>query len=498
MHASQGKGSLCADSENYVMDLTTKTLAELSKLFQSGKVSSREITEAFIANIEAKDKDINAFVTTTFDLAREMADAADARKKNDALLSPIDGMPIALKDVVCTQEVKTTASSNVLKNFQPPYDGEVWKRLKEAGAVLLGKTNTDEFTMGSSTETSAFGVTRNPHDLSRVAGGSSGGSTAAVAANFCTASIGTDTGGSIRQPAHFCGVTGLKVSYGRVSRWGTIPMASSLDTIGPIAKTAEDCAIILKIIAGQDEKDSTTLPAEVQNYTELLDTPIEGLKIGIPEEYFEVEGIDPDVLEVIEATKVILTDLGAKLVPISLPHTEYGLPVYYIVAPSEISANMARFDGIRYGSGKEGKTLDEIYKKTREEGFGDELKRRILIGTYALSAGYYDAFYRKAQKVRTLIKQDFEEAFEKVDAILTPASPTPAFKIGANATPIQMYLEDTFTIPASLAGVCGIAVPMGKFEVDQLPIGAQIIGPQAREDRILRIAHQLQRTVNSG
>jgi aspartyl-tRNA(Asn)/glutamyl-tRNA(Gln) amidotransferase subunit A len=479
------------------MDLTKKTLAELSKLFQSGKASSREITEAFIANIEAREKDINAFVTTTFDLAREMADAADSRFKNKTLLSPIDGMPIALKDVVCTKEAKTTASSNVLKDFQSPYDAEVWKRLKEAGAVLLGKTNTDEFTMGASTETSAFGVTKNPYDLERVAGGSSGGSTAAVAANFCTAAIGTDTGGSIRQPAHFCGVTGLKVSYGRVSRWGTIPMASSLDTVGPIAKTAEDCAMILQVIAGQDEKDSTTLKTEVLNYTELLDTSIEGLKIGLPEEYFETEGVESDVLEVIESTKAILTDLGAKLVPISLPHTEYGVPVYYIIAPSEISANMARFDGIRFGSGKEGKTLDDIYKKTREEGFGDELKRRILLGTYALSAGYYDAFYRKAQKVRTLIKEDFDKAFEEVDAILTPVSPTSAFKIGANSTPLQMYLEDTFTIPASLAGVCGMSIPVGKSEEGELPIGAQLIGPQSREDRILRIAHQIQRTVNS-
>ncbi len=478
------------------MDITKKTLAELSKLFQSGKLSSREITEAFIANIQARDKDINAFVTTTFDLAREMADASDSRKKNKTLRSPIDGMPIALKDVVCTQEVRTTASSNILKDFVSPYDAEVWRRLKEAGAVLLGKTNTDEFTMGASTETSAFGVTKNPYDLMRVAGGSSGGSTAAVAANFCTAAIGTDTGGSIRQPAHFCGVTGLKVSYGRVSRWGTIPMASSLDTVGPIAKTAQDCAMILQIIAGQDAKDSTTLQTEVPDYVQRLDASIGGMKIGVPQEYFETEGIDEDVLEVIESTKAILKDLGAKIIPISLPHTSYGVPVYYIIAPSEISANMARFDGVRFGSGKEGKTLDEIYKKTREAGFGDELKRRILIGTYALSAGYYDAFYRKAQKVRTLIKQDFDKAFEEVDVILTPVSPTPAFKIGANSTPIQMYLEDTFTIPASLAGLCGISVPVGKSEVQQLPIGAQLLGPQSREDRLLHIAHQMQQNMN--
>jgi aspartyl-tRNA(Asn)/glutamyl-tRNA(Gln) amidotransferase subunit A len=479
------------------MELTTKTLAELSKLFQDGKVSSREITEQFIANIEAKDKDINAFVTTTFDLAREMADASDSRKKNDTLLSPLDGMPIALKDVVCTKGIKTTACSNVLKDFVPPYDGEVWKRLKDAGAVLLGKTNTDEFTMGASTENSCFGVTKNPRDLSRVAGGSSGGSVAAVAANFCAAAIGTDTGGSIRQPSHFCGTTGLKVSYGRVSRWGTMPMASSLDTIGPIAKTAEDCAMVLRVIAGQDVKDSTTLQTDVPDYTQVLDASIGGLKIGLPSEYFDTEGIDADVLEVMESTKAILTDLGAKLVPISLPHTQYAMPAYYIIVPSEISANMARYDGIRFGSGKEGTTLDDIYKKTREDGLGDEVKRRILIGTYTLSAGYYDAFYRKAQKVRTLIKQDFENAFEEVDAILTPVSPTPAFKIGANTTPIQMYLEDIFTCPASLAGVCGISIPMGQSEDEQLPIGAQLLGPQGKEERLLQIAHNIQNAVNS-
>lgn len=479
------------------MEIVTRTLAELSTLFREGRLSSREITEAFITEIEKRDKDINAFVTTTFDLAREMADAADARRKNNELLSPIDGMPIALKDVVCTRNVKTTASSNILKDFVPPYDATVWKKLLDAGAVLIGKTNTDEFTMGASTETSAFGVTKNPHDLERVAGGSSGGSTAAVAANMCAGAIGTDTGGSIRQPSHFCGVTGLKVTYGRVSRWGTMPMASSLDTIGPIAKTAEDCAMILQAIAGRDPKDSTTPDEVVPDYIEEIKDNLSGVKIGIPAEYL-IDGIDNDVREVFEATKAILENAGAEMVEISLPHTKYAVPTYYIVAPSEISANMARFDGIRFGSGKKEKTLEDIYTATREEGFGDEVKRRILIGTYALSAGYYDAFYRKAQKVRTLIKRDFEKAFENVDAILTPVAPTPAFKIGENtADPLKMYLADIFTVAASLAGICGISVPVGKSEVGNLPIGTQILGPAFGEGRILRLAHNIQQNIET-
>ena len=478
------------------MNLTEKTLAELSELFQSGEVSSREITEAFITNIEAKEKGINAFVTTTFGIAREMADAADKRKANNALLSPIDGMPITLKDVVCTKEAKTTASSNILKDFQSPYDATVWKKLKSAGAVLLGKMNTDEFTMGGSTETSAFGVTKNPHDLTRVAGGSSGGSAAAIGANMCAGSIGTDTGGSIRQPASYCGCVGLKVSYGRVSRWGTIPMASSLDTVGPLAKTAEDCAMIMQVIAGKDPKDATTPDKAVPDYLASLKKNIKGMKIGIPKEYFS-DAIDKEIIEALEKTKQVLKSLGAELVEISLPHTKYAVPVYYIIAPSEISANLARFDGIRYGSGIQGKDLEDIYTSTREQGFGDEVKRRILIGTYALSAGYYDAFYRKAQKVRTLIKQDFDQAFQQVDVMLAPVSPTPAFKIGANtADPLKMYLEDILTIPASLAGICGLSVPVAVSK-EGLPIGAQILGSAFAEGKVLQVGHQIQLIMNN-
>lgn len=476
------------------MNITTKTLKALSEAFAAGDLTSREITEAFIKEIESREEDLNAFVTTTFDLAREMADAADSRRDADKLLSPLDGMPITLKDVVCTEGVKSTASSNILKDFVPPYNATVWQRLKDAGAVLLGKVNTDEFTMGGSTETSAFGVTKNPHSLNHVAGGSSGGSAASVAANFCAASIGTDTGGSIRQPAHFCGCTGLKVSYGRVSRWGTMPMASSLDSVGCLAKTAEDCAMVLQVIAGQDPKDSTTPPEEVPDYTKNLDQPLSGIKIGVPKEYF-IDGLDEEVVGVVDSAKAILESLGAKVVDVSLPHTKYGVAAYYIIAPSEISANLSRYDGIRFGTARGENDLQEIYTQTREHGFGDEVKRRILIGTYALSAGYYDAYYRKAQKVRTLVKQDFEAAFERVDAILAPVSPSPAFEVGQNDNnPLQAYLEDALTIPANLAGICGLSVPVGQSK-DGLPIGAQLLGKAFDEARILNIAHQIEQSL---
>ena len=476
------------------MSLTTKSLAELAKLFRSGEHSSREITEAFIAEIEAKEKDINAFVNTTFNLAREHADAADSRREQGNCLSPIDGIPITLKDIVCTVEAPTTASSKILENFTSPYDATIWTKLKAAGAVLLGKVNTDEFTMGASTETSAFGTTKNPHDLTRVAGGSSGGSAASVGANMCAASIGTDTGGSIRQPAHFCGCTGLKVSYGRVSRWGTIPMASSLDTVGPLAKTPEDCAMILQVLAGHDPKDSTTPEKEVPDYLVGLKDSIKGLKIGIPTEYF-IEGLDPEVAAVTNSAKEILRNLGAEIIDVSLPHSKYAVSVYYIVAPSEISANMARFDGLRFGTAQEGKDLQEIYEASRESGLGDEVKRRILIGTYALSAGYYDAYYRKAQKVRTLICQDFEAAFKQVDVLLAPVSPTPAFKIGGHGgDPLKMYLEDVLTIPANLAGLPGLAVPMGVSK-ENLPIGVQLIGPGFKEEKLLQVGHQMYNSV---
>jgi aspartyl-tRNA(Asn)/glutamyl-tRNA(Gln) amidotransferase subunit A len=474
------------------MNLTCKTLAELSELFQSGKVRSREIIEAFITEIEAREKDIHAFVTTTFDTAREMADEADARYKNGALLSPLDGMPIVLKDVICTTECKTTACSNILKEFQSPYDATVWKKLKEAGAVLLGKTNTDEFTMGASTQTSAFGVTKNPYNLEYVAGGSSGGSAAAIAANFCAGALGTETNGSIRHPSHFCGVTGLKVSYGRVSRWGTMPMASSLDVVGPMAKTAKDCAMILQVIAGHDEKDSTTPNVEVPEYVPYLEDSIRGMKIGVPRSFFE-NGIDPDVAQVMGTAEAQIRDLGAEIIDIDLPHAKYAVAAYYIIAPGEISSNQARYDGIRYGECASKENLEKNYTETRFEGFGDEVKRRILIGTFVLSAGYSDQYYRQAQRVRTLIRQDFDEAWKDVDAILSPVSPTPAFKVGGNLDdPLKMYLEDMFLAPSCLAGQCGISIPVGTSDTG-LPIGIQIICPEMQEARVLKIAHQMQK-----
>ncbi len=476
-------------------DLTTKTLAELSKLFQSGELKSREITEAFIKNIEEKDGEINAFITKTFDDAREMADAADSRYENDKLLSPLDGMPFALKDCVCTKGIRTTSGSKILDNFIPPYDATVWEKLKNAGVVLLGKLNTDEFTMGASTENSAYGVVKNPHDLSCVAGGSSGGPAAAIAANFCVGTIGTETGGSIRLPATFCGVSGLKVSYGRVSRYGTIPMASSLDTVGPLAKTAEDCAMIMEIIVGNDVKDSTTLPDGNLNFTKELEKPIAGMKIGIPKEYIS-DNISADVMTVFNSSKQVLKDLGAEFVEISLPHTKYAIPTYYIIAPAEISANMARYDGIRFGqSKKSGKDIEEIFTESRENFLGEEVKRRILIGTYVLSAGYSDKFYKKAQQVRTLIRDDFSRNFEEVDAILAPVAPNPAFKIGEKAEdPIAMYLADILISPSCLTENCGLVVPFGKSR-ENLPIGVQLICPAMKEDRALRIAHQMEKAL---
>ncbi len=475
------------------MTLAQKNLFELSELFHSGKVSSREITEAFIEEIEKKEKSIHAFVTPTIDLAREMADAADARRKNDKLLSAIDGMPITLKDAVCTTECPTTASSNILQNFQCPYDATVWKRLKNAGAVLIGKTNTDEFTMGSSTQTSAFGVTHNPHNLDYVAGGSSGGSAAALAANFCVGSIGTETNGSIRHPSHFCGITGLKVSYGRVSRWGTMPMASSMDSVGPMAKTARDCAMILQVIAGHDSLDSTTPDVEVPDYLSTIENPIQGMRIGIPRTFFQ-DGIDEDVVQIVGAAEEQLRSLGAKIVDIELPHAQYATAAYYIIAPAEVSSNQARYDGVRFGEVAKEDSLEKLYFESRSQGFGEEVKRRILIGTFVLSAGHANEYYKQAQRVRTLIRNDFDIVWEKVDAILSPVSPTPAFKIGQNIdNPLKMYLEDMFLAPSCLAGQCGISLPMGKSD-NNLPIGVQIIGPAMQEARILQIAHQMQST----
>ena len=467
------------------------TLCEIARNLDEKKVSSAEMTEFFLQKIEKEDEKINAFITKTPEIARQMAAESDARRAKKAAISPLDGVPIALKDVVSTTEARTSAGSKMLQNYTPPFDATVWKKLKNAGAVLLGKTNTDEFTMGGSGETSAFGATRNPRDPERVPGGSSSGSAAAVAAGFVPAAIGTDTGGSIRQPASFCGCTGLKVSYGRVSRYGTIPMASSLDTVGPLAKTPADCAAMLEIIAGPDPRDATTRPDLPEKYLQSIQKDISGKKIGIPREYFEVDGLDTEVRSEIQKARKTFEKLGAKTLEISLPRTEFAVPAYYIIAPAEISANMARFDSIRFGASEGGADLAEMYQRARTKNFGAEVKRRILMGNYVLSAGYFDAFYRKAQKVRTLIKQDFDAAFEQVDAILAPVAPSAAFKIGEKiADPVQMYLADIFTIPASLAGICGVSVPVGTTNAG-LPIGAQILGPAGGEAGVLNLGQAI-------
>ena len=423
--------------------------------------------------------------------ALEQAKEAD-EKISDGRAGVLTGVVCGLKDVFCEKGVETTACSNILKGFKPPYDATSVAKLREAGVVFVGHTNTDEFTMGASTENSAFGVTKNLWDKKRVAGGSSGGSAVAVSANMCTFAMGTDTGGSIRQPASFCGCTGLKVTYGRVSRSGVMPMASSLDTIGPLAKTCEDAAHILEIIAGRDKEDSTTPEVKAGDYVKNLNKDLKGMTIGVPKEYF-IEGIGDEVEKAVRTGVKEFEKMGVRVKEISLPHTKYAVPVYYIIAPSEISANMSRYDGVRFGPAAEkADSLQDFYMKNRSHGFGDEVKRRIMIGTYALSSGYYDAYYLKAQKVRTLIKQDFEKAFKEVDLILAPTSPTTAFDIGENSEdPLKMYLSDIFTVASSLAGLCGVSVPCG-FDKNKLPVGLQIIGPQFGEAKILNAGHQYQ------
>lgn len=402
--------------------------------------------------------------------------------------TPLTGIPIAVKDNICTAGIRTTCASRILENFIPPYESTVTQRLKKAGYILTGKTNMDEFAMGSSTENSAFGVTKNPWDISRIPGGSSGGSAAAVAADECIAALGSDTGGSIRQPAALCGVVGLKPTYGMVSRFGLVAFASSLDQIGPITKTVYDAALIMNFIAGHDPKDSTSAPYPPKDFTRDLGRDIKGLKIGIPEEYF-IEGTDKEVKDAVLSAVKILEDMGAVAIRISLPHTGYAVATYYILATSEASSNLARYDGVKYGLRIRGEDLIDMYMKTRSEGFGEEVKRRIMLGTYALSSGYYEAYYRKAQQVRTLIKKDFEDAFKSVDVIITPTSPTPAFKIGERISdPLKMYLSDIFTISVNLAGIPAISIPCG-FSSENLPIGLQIMGKHFDEETILQVAY---------
>ena len=467
--------------------LTSKGIVDARAGLAAGEFTSVALTQALLQRIEQVDGALHAYLRTT--PAQTLAAAADAdRRRAEGDDRPLLGIPLAIKDVLMTTGIETTAGSRILEGFTPPYSATAVHKLEAAGAILLGKTNTDEFAMGSSTENSGYGATRNPWDLERVPGGSSGGSAAAVAADEAPAALGTDTGGSVRQPAALCGVVGLKPSYGRVSRYGLIAYGSSLDQIGPITKTVADAALLLEVIAGVDARDSTTLPVDVPNYADALTGDIAGMRIGIPHEYF-VEGIQPEVEAAVRAGIEQMAALGAEIVPIRLPNTELALPVYYLVVTAEASANLARFDGIRFGVSVEGDTIFDHFRQTRGAGFGPEVKRRIMLGTYALSAGYYDAYYLKAQQVRTLIKQDFERAFAEVDVVLSPTSPTTAFRIGEKVDdPLAMILTDIFTTSANLAGLCGISIPCG-FDSGGLPIGLQLLGPSLGEEKILRAAY---------
>jgi aspartyl-tRNA(Asn)/glutamyl-tRNA(Gln) amidotransferase subunit A len=473
--------------------LTDLSAAALRRLLDLRELSAREITAAYLGRVEQLDGVLGVYLHIMRETALAQATAADRRlAAGDA--APLTGIPVALKDVLCTIDAPTTAGSRILEGFRPPFDATVVRRLREQGAIFLGKANTDEFAMGSSNENSAFKPVRNPWRTDRVPGGSSGGPAAAVAAGLAAVSLGSDTGGSIRQPAGFCGVVGLKPTYGRVSRLGLMAFASSLDQIGPFARTVEDTAIALEAIAGHDPQDSTSSREAVSDYRAALSGDISGMRIGVAQEY-SVEGMEPGVAAAVDRAIEQLRLLGAELIRVNLPHTEYALPTYYITAPAEASANLARYDGVKYGLAVEAPTLRETYQRTRGEGFGAEVKRRIMLGTYALSSGYYDAYYVKAQKVRTLIKRDFDEAWGTVDAIVAPTSPTVAFPLGARTDdPYQMYLADVFTIPANMAGIPGVAVPCG-FS-DGLPVSMQILGPPFAEATILRIADAYERSQN--
>lgn len=473
------------------MKLTELTLTQLRNALRQGSVTSVEATQAMLTRIVDVDNDLRSYLTIMDEMALEQAASADARRAQGED-GPLLGVPVAVKDVISTQGVPTTAGSRILDGFVPPYDAFVVGQLKAAGAVILGKTNTDEFAMGSSTENSAFVTTSNPWDLDRVPGGSSGGSAAAVAARLAFAALGTDTGGSVRQPASFCGVVGLRPTYGRMSRWGVVAFASSLDQVGPFGRTVADCTALFQATAGYDRRDSTSLDVPVPDYEAALTGDIRGLRVGVPKEFF-ISGIEPEVEAAVRAAIAQMEKLGAEIVEISLPHTQYALPVYYLIAPAEASANLARYDGIRYGPRAEGDNMIDSVKKTRSL-FGPEVKRRIMLGTYALSTGYYDEYYGRALKVRSLIKQDFIEAFKQVDIIATPTSPTTAFKIGDRANdPLGMYLADIFTLSLNLSAGCGLSVPCG-FDSRRLPIGLQLIGDTLQEATILNAAYSYEQS----
>lgn len=468
------------------MDLTQLTLVELRRRLRDGAVTSVAATEAVLQKIYERDNELNAYVAVSEEQALAMAQEADDRRARGED-SPLLGVPVAVKDIICTQGLETNAGSRILEGFVPPYDAEVVRRLRAAGAVIVGKTNTDEFAMGSSTENSAYVTTRNPWDLQRAPGGSSGGSAAAVAAGMAYAALGTDTGGSVRQPASFCGIVGMRPTYGRVSRWGVMAYASSLDQVGPFGRSVSDCAAMLQVIAGHDAADSTSLKADLPDYESALTGDIEGLRVGVPREYF-AEGLDPVVEKRVRAAVEQLEALGARIREISLPHTRYALPVYYLIAPAEASANLARYDGVRFGRRIEGQNVVDTVKRTRSL-FGPEVKLRIMLGAYALSAGYYEAYYGQALKARTLIKEDFLRAFETVDVIAAPTTPMTAFRLGERiADPLSMYLTDALTVPLNLSASCGISVPCG-FDEQGLPVGLQLIGNTLQEATVLNAAY---------
>lgn len=476
------------------MKLYELTIAEARKLLKNKEILASEIVNSLYERIDAVEDKIKAYITLTIEHAKKMSINAQNRIDNNAE-SYLLGIPLAIKDNICTKGIRTTCASKILYNFVPPYESTVTTRLIDDGYILIGKTNLDEFAMGSSTENSGFHTTKNPWDTGRIPGGSSGGSAAAVAADECIGAIGSDTGGSIRQPAALCGVVGLKPTYGRVSRYGLIAFASSLDQIGPLTKTVRDAAILMNCISGNDPYDSTSAPIKVPDFTGILGRDIKGMKIGIPDEYF-IEGMDREVEQSIRVAIKKMESLGAIPIKISMPHTGYAVATYYVLATSEASSNLARYDGIKYGLRVEGKDLLDVYINTRSQGFGSEVKRRIMLGTYALSSGYYEAYYKKAQQVRTLIKKDFENALKETDVIITPTTPTAAFKIGEKTDdPLQMYLSDIFTISVNLAGVPAISIPCG-FTSNNLPIGLQIIGKHFDEESILKIAYAYEQSTD--
>ena len=481
------------------MELFELTAHEVSDLLRKREVTSRQVTKAVLRRAEEIEPHVSAYLTMTADLSLQQADEADKERAAGEDCGPLAGVPIAIKDILCTKGVRTTCASKILENFVPPYDATVILRCREARTVWIGKTNLDEFAMGSSTENSAFGPTRNPWDLNRVPGGSSGGSAAAVAAGSAPMAFGTDTGGSIRQPASLCGIVGMKPTYGRVSRYGLVAFASSLDQIGPITKDVTDCALMLNMICGHDPMDSTSVPQPVPDFTQALVPEVKGLRIGVPREFLEYQGakVDEPVAAAVWNAVRVMESMGARCEEVSLPNLSYMIPVYYVLAPAEASSNLARYDGVAYGfrSKPPHEDIVDMYSKTRDLGFGQEVKRRIMLGTYALSAGYYDAYYQKAQQVRTLIKQDFDQAFERFDLLVSPTSPTVAWELGAKVEdPLAMYLSDVCTIPVNLAGLPGISIPAG-FD-DGLPIGLQIIGRPLDETTILRAAYAFEQATN--